>query len=248
MTGVPLRPFSVLSLVLLSLLAVSIRLGFWQVERMQEKQVLIDRFNQPEELKLQAAIAAQRQFAHVQVRGHYDASWHLLLDNKILNGQAGVHVLSLFLPDEASPILVNRGWLPLSPDRRNLPAIPTPAGSLDISGRLERLDARGFRLGDPDDLRELSGPRLITYLDLNRLTAATGRELAPWLIQLDEDDNSGFAGRDWKPTVMMPEQHRAYAVQWFVLAFVLAVVWCGSIWQWHRGSKTGNNGGMEGTP
>jgi len=244
----PLRPFSALGLVLLSLLAVSIRLGLWQVERMQEKQSLLERFNRPEDLDLQAAIDSERQYAHVRVKGRYDTGWHLLLDNKILKGRAGVHALTLFLPDEGLPILVNRGWLPLSPDRSRLPEVPTPSGRLEISGRLDRPDAGGIKLGDPDDLRALAGARLITYLDMNELASASGRELSSWLIRLDQDDSSGFGGRDWKPTVMMPEQHRAYAVQWFALALVLAVVWFGSIWKWRHGPEGANDNGAVGSP
>jgi len=220
-----LRSFSALSLVAFAALTLCISLGLWQLGRMQEKKELTERFNHPQEVGLQEAIANNSLYAHVRTMGRYRTEWHLLLDNKILDGRVGVHALSLFDPDQGKPILVNRGWMPLPPDRRSLPEIPTPAGRLAIAGILNKPSAGGVRLGLPDELGTLGGAHLITYLDIDRLASVLGEELSPWLIQLDADDASGFAGRDWTPTVMQPKQHGAYAVQWFGLALLIAIYW-----------------------
>ncbi len=232
----PLRPSFRLGLVLLPIFALCLWLGQWQLQRMNQKQALIDRFGQAAQWDLAQAIANNMLFAHVRVEGHYNTKWHLLLDNKILDGRAGVHALSLFVPDRGTPILVNRGWLPLPPDRSSLPEIPTSTGHLSITGILGKPGEGGIRLGDPDHLTHLAGPRLVTYLDLDDVAAATGGKLSPWLIELDADDPSGFAGRDWKPTVMMPAQHLAYAVQWFGLALAIVVLWLVSGWKRSRAS------------
>lgn len=228
-----LRPFLILSLVLLPVLTLCIWLGLWQVERMNEKQSLIRRFEQAAVLDLQDAIDNDRLYARVRVSGHYRPAWHLLLDNRILNGRAGVNAYTLFAPDTGLPILVNRGWLPLPPDRSHLPEIPTPPGRQSISGILNKPASSGFRLGDPDDLRKLAGPRLITYLDLGELAAVEDGKLSPWVIQLEASEPSGFAGRNWTPTVMKPEQHQAYALQWFGLAGLIAIIWFRFGWKWH---------------
>jgi len=220
-----LRSSVALGLVLLPLLMLCIWLGLWQLQRMHEKQELIEQFKHAKDMDLPQAIASGGLFAHVTVSGHYVTAWHLLLDNKILAGRAGVHALTLFQPDHGSPILVNRGWLPLPPDRRSLPEIPTPAGELSISGILSKPYESGLRLGEPDRLETLAGPRLITYLDLEALAPLVRGELSPWLIQLDNGDSTGFDGRDWKPAVMTPAQHGAYAVQWFSLALAIVLVW-----------------------
>lgn len=229
-----LRTFLILSLVLLPLLTVCIWLGLWQVERMHEKQHLIQRFEQAEVSDLQDAIGNDRLYARVQVSGHYLPAWHLLLDNRILNGRAGVNAFTLFKPDTGLPILVNRGWLPLPPDRSHLPEIPTPSGRQSISGILTKPASGGVRLGGPDDLHKLAGPRLITYLDLGELAPVVDEKLSPWLIQLDASEPSGFAGRNWTPTVMQPRQHQAYALQWFGLAGMIAIIWFRIGWKRHR--------------
>ena len=148
-----LRSSLTLSLVLLPLLILFTRLGFWQLQRMHEKQDLIHRFEHAPEMSLPEAIASGSLFARVHVSGRYKLAWHLLLDNKILNGRAGVHVMSLFQPDHGLPILVNRGWLPLPEDRRKLPEIPTPSGQVSISGILSKPVEGGIRLGEADKLK-----------------------------------------------------------------------------------------------
>lgn len=232
-----LRPFTVLGLVLLPLLMLFAWLGLWQLQRMHEKQDLIDRFEHPAELDLPQAIADGSLFAHVRVSGRYNLNWHLLLDNKILDGRVGVQAMTLFQADGGLPILVNRGWLPLPPDRSSLPEIPTPSGQLNISGILTRPLEGGVRLGAPENLENLAGPRLVTYFDMSELKAVVGGELSPWLIQLDASDSTGFAGRDWKPAVMLPAQHGAYAAQWFALALFMPIIWLALGWRWHHQSK-----------
>jgi cytochrome oxidase assembly protein ShyY1 len=240
-----LRPFTVLGLVLLPLLVLFTWLGLWQLQRMHEKQELIDRFKHPAELELPQAHADGSLFAHVRVSGRYNLSWHLLLDNKILDGRVGVQALTLFQADDGLPILVNRGWLPLPPDRHSLPEIPTPSGQLDISGILTRPAEGGVRLGEPENLENLAGTRLITYFDMSELNAVLGKKLSPWLIQLDAGDSTGFDGRNWQPTVMLPAQHGAYAVQWFALALAMPIIWLALGWKWRHQSKTAGNTAFE---
>jgi len=245
---VRLRSSVALGLVLLPLVLLCVRLGQWQLQRMQEKQLLLDRFEHATEVDLQQALAKGSQFAHVRVSGHYYPGWHLLLDNKTLGGRVGVHVLSLFVPDHGQPVLVNRGWLPLSENRSVLPEVPTPSGHLSISGILNNTDAGGLRLGEPDSLTRLTGTRLITYLDINALVAATGIGISNWLIQLDAADSTGFEGRNWQPTVILPAQHGAYAIQWFGLAVALTVTWIVLVCKWRhptRHARTSRPGNLD---
>ena len=240
-----LRQSVTLGLVLLPFSVLFASLGFWQLQRMHDKQELMDRFAHAAELELSQAIAVGDVFTHVHVNGHYNQDWHLLLDNKILNGQVGVYAMSLFKPDKGRPILVNRGWLPLPADRSSLPEIPTPSGNMNISGILAKPVEGGIQLGEPDKLKGLSGPRLITYLDLTQLGKVLGGDLSPWIIQLDARDKTGFDGRDWKPAVMLPAQHRAYAIQWFALALSLIIIWLAMSWKWAGSVKFRSVGSVD---
>lgn len=218
-----------LSLLLLPLALLCVWLGLWQVQRMHAKQTLFDQFEQAPALRLDKAAQQDLPFAHVQTAGRYEPGWHLLLDNRILRGKTGVHVLSLFRPTQGLPILVNRGWLPLPADRRQLPEFVTPTELIDISGMLIAASVDGIRLGKPDDLTAIQGLRLVTYLSIPDLEAAIGEGVSSRQILLDADQAWGFAGRNWQPAVMLPAQHRAYAVQWFALAIAAGIFWLAGV-------------------
>jgi surfeit locus 1 family protein len=219
------RPSIKLTLVLFVLAFVFLRLGIWQTDRKAEKEMLFEQFKNAPVLGLEEALHQQEQFARVEARGRYDPDRHILLDNKIFNGRAGVHVLTPFSLENGSQILVNRGWLPLAADRRSLPAVPTDGRDRIIRGILNRPSAGGQRLGEADIVKREDWPQLITYLDLNSVGEALETLLEPWLVQLDADDVSGFEDRQWQAAVMTPEVHGAYALQWFALAAAALVIW-----------------------
>jgi surfeit locus 1 family protein len=241
-----LRPSAASSLALLPLTIACVWLGIWQMDRMCAKQVLMEQFESAPQLDMSQAIARERQFAHVRANGRYQLGWHLLLDNKIQDGRAGVHVLTLFQPDRGEPILVNRGWLPLPADRRTLPEIPTPPGLMEISGILTRPAEDGFRLGEPERLGPLNGAHLITYLQMGQIERALGGGLSPWIVQLDSTNDSGFGRRDWSPAVILPAQHAAYAVQWFALALATVIIWLTLGWRRAQSSEPGTSSARPG--
>jgi surfeit locus 1 family protein len=219
------KPSIKLTLVLFMLALVFIRLGLWQMERKTQKQALFDQFGNAPVMGLEQAVRSESRFARVEVYGQYDPERHVLLDNKILNGRAGVQVLTPFTRPGGKQLLVNRGWLPLAPDRQTLPEVPTAGGPRTISGILNRLPGDGPRVGEADVLLRDRWPQLVTYFEFNDVEAALGDPLLPWQLQLDPADDSGFEGRQWQAAVMGPEVHGAYALQWFSLALASLIIW-----------------------
>lgn len=211
-------------LILLTLAVIFASLGNWQLKRKVEKQLLLDRFEQAEEMSLEQAVRSNAEFARVQAYGHYEPGWRLLLDNKIWQGQTGVHVLSLFHSTQGIPVLVDRGWVAMNPDRRSLPEVNTPAGDIVISGMLSRPPEGGVRLGPDTEIRQLKGSVLLTYLDIQAVADAAGLDVAPQILKLDASDPSGFEDREWQPAVILPAQHQAYAFQWFALAIAAVIL------------------------
>jgi surfeit locus 1 family protein len=211
-------------LLLLALTVVFASLGNWQFQRKIEKQELLNRFEQAQEMTLQQAINSDNDFARVRLLGNYESDWHVLLDNKIWRGQPGVHVLSLFYSKNEPAVLVDRGWLPMNPDRRILPEVMTPTGEMVIDGLLSKPPSGGVQLGEPDVISRLDGPVLLTYLHVDTIAKAAGMPIAPMILKLDATDDSGFADRDWEPAVILPAQHQAYAVQWYALALASIIL------------------------
>jgi len=219
------RPSFTLSLILITLAALFLRLGVWQLDRRAEKEDLFARFATAPTLGVEQALEDGHEFARIEAFGRYDAKRHLLLDNRIWKGRAGVHALTPFQLSDGRWLLVNRGWLPLPPDRSSLPDVPTEPAARTIRGRLAAPPAAGPRLGEADVLVSDRWPQLLTYFELDSAGAALNTPLQPWIVQLDADDPSGFGDRQWSPAVMEPAVHGAYAFQWMALAATSLIIW-----------------------
>jgi surfeit locus 1 family protein len=217
------RPGWALTAVLALLAAIFLSLGSWQLERATSKELTQSAFDTaPLVTSLDGTAPA---WARARLFGRMDPERHLMLDNKLFQGRAGVHVLTPFETREGDLLLVNRGWLPLPPDRSSLPAVPTPDGELELLGRLAPISQPGVQLGEPVALQPDRWPQLMVYPDWARIAAALGRTVHQQVLYLDADNAAGFEDRNWTPFTMGPDRHRAYAVQWYGLAVTAIVIW-----------------------
>jgi cytochrome oxidase assembly protein ShyY1 len=161
----------------------------------------------------------------VRISGRWDPATTVLLDNQRVDGTLGVMVFTRFLPTAgATPLLVNRGWQPLPPDRTP-PRVPAPADDVVVlRGLLVAPPAGGLKLGSLD-WQPGAPPPLMASFDLAALRAASGA-LFGGVLQLDPAAPDGFTRR-WQPlpNTLPPEKHRGYAVQWFGLATAVAVIY-----------------------
>jgi surfeit locus 1 family protein len=220
------------TLATLILLPFLTRLGFWQLERADWKQEMVERhaarIREPAvELQSLLPVTADSQYRTVTASGRYDIARQLLLDNRLHQGRAGYHVLTpLRLEGRDATVLVNRGWVPVGTSRAVLPELPGPAGEIRLSALVALPPAGVFLL---DSAEEAAGgwPQVIQAVDISTLEDRLGYPLLPLVLQLDANDAHGFV-RDWKPVYgIPPAKHRAYAMQWFTLALVLAMIYVG---------------------
>ena len=214
-----------LTIVLFLLAALFARLGLWQLERKTEKEELFALFESAPVMGLQEALASSIPFTRVRATGRLDPERHFLQDNRMLLGRPGVHVLTPFDFGDQEQVLVNRGWLPMSADRRTLPAVRTNGAQRELSGRMVPLASAGPRLGEADRLSPDDWPQLVTYLDRQPAAEALGTPLSSWVILLDKDQPDGFEDRQWQPAVMEPAVHGGYALQWFSLSAAAIIIW-----------------------
>ena len=219
------RPPLALTLFLLVLAVIFAALGSWQAKRGSVKQGLEEKHASAAEMPLQKALLEKDRFSRVSASGYYENQRHFLLDNQIWQGRAGVYVFTPFYTTDGDAILVNRGWLPLSPDRKTLPLIPTPQDEITLKGTLNTLPVPGRILGSADKLNPDHWPQLLTYMKLDDLSDALRQPLENWVIQLSATDPSGFEGRDWKPVFLSSSRHNAYAFQWFALCSACIIIW-----------------------
>jgi surfeit locus 1 family protein len=67
-------------------------------------------------------------------------------------------------------------------------------------------------------------PRRLLFPTAAEIGAATGYLVRDFQVLLAAGEADGYL-RDWRPTVMTPDQHLGYAVQWFALAVALVVIY-----------------------
>lgn len=219
------RPSKSATLVLFLLVCLFATLGTWQERRALEKKAIEQQHQAAGSLSLESAMSQASRFSRIEVKGHYETHRHILLDNQIWQGRAGVYVFTPFNTAQGSTILVNRGWLPLAPDRKSLPDIPTPQHEIVLKGMLNTLPVPGRILGSADQLEQEQWPQLVTYLNLPDISGSLGTPLENWVIQLSKSEPDGFDGREWKAVFLSSSRHKGYAFQWFALVAACIVMW-----------------------
>jgi surfeit locus 1 family protein len=205
-----------------------IALGFWQLDRAEEKRELearwAERSAQPaiplEDVLLLAA--AERDDRLAEFEGHFLADYWLL-DNRLRDGRFGYELLA-WVDAGDLVVPVNLGWLAGDPARQRLPLIALPEHLVTINGRVHRPGLPPFvdleRLPDP---RERVIPALALEAWQAGLSERFGKAAVPFVVRIDARSPWAKDAR-WVVVNQSPDKHTGYAVQWFAMAAVLALV------------------------
>ncbi len=235
MAGARGRVVAVMGLLgILVLLGLLVALGFWQLQRGAEKARILQAIETrvvepPLEVAATPLDPAAFEYYRAQASGAWDAGQTILIDNQILDGRPGYHVITpLKLSGSETRLLVNRGWIPW-PERRSIvPRPETATGAVRVHGILKlppddfyTLETRPPRIGDP----------VWQNLDMAAFGTQAGYPVQPMVLLLDADADGGFSRR-W-PTVKdeWVARHRGYALQWFGLALALLVLTTVVVWR-----------------
>lgn len=218
------------TLVYLCILPVLVALGMWQLDRSEQKRAFLKEQEQAaasEALHLTAATEADvkaLRYRRVEAAGRYDVAHQFLVDNQISDGKVGYFVLTPFiLTGENKAVLVNRGWVPSNQNRSVLPELRIEKADAVIAGRINNFPSVGIKLAGAETPSE-GWPSIVQVVDSNVLARKLGYPLFQFQIELNKEQPDGFK-REWHmATVMQPEQHIAYAVQWFALAVTLTIL------------------------
>jgi surfeit locus 1 family protein len=215
-----------MTLLTLAAVAAFVALGRWQWHRAAEKRALDAEFSAATAVvsDLQnRAVGDFARYAQIRVHGRYDGAHQFLLDNSSHRGQAGYEVLTPLLLDDGRTLIVDRGWLPLTRSRSELPyvAIDFSAG-LTVIGRTDLLPVAAIALGHAPPAPGPLWPKVTSFPTMDDLAAALGVRLESRRLLLNATEPLGFV-RDWQPEGFGPARHVSYAVQWWGFA-VLALV------------------------
>lgn len=205
-----------------------INLGRWQWQRAAQKNALDANFSagtRAVTLLESGSSAMLARYAQVRLQGRYDGAHQFLLDNISHDGQPGYEVLTPLLMADGRSMIVNRGWVPMTASRAQLPPIAlNSTAPLAVTGRLDALPVVGISLGHIAPAVSGPWPRLTSFPTMTDLSVALGRTLETRQLLLDADQPLGYL-RDWHPSGMAADRHLSYAIQWWLFAALALVLY-----------------------
>ena len=214
-------------LVALAAAAVCVRLGFWQLSRLREKRALNAALRASDRAPALVVTgepppAAQTLDRPLQISGRYDEAHQVLLSGRFHDGEPGVEVVTpLRLEGSATAILVNRGWLPADDAATARPQDHPEPGIRSVRGPAEGI--RRGASGPPP--RALPGDSVLLWslrwLDADSIARRLSYPVADFVVRESPGPGAPGLPRRSAPPLHDEMMHLGYAIQWFLISFVI---------------------------
>lgn len=215
----------VATLVTLIAFVTMLNLGFWQLDRAQQKHMRLLQIDQRQQLSPMSVEEVSRLTDKRDMPVQLSAAFAkpvLLLDNRINQGRVGYEVVGL-VSTNSGLLLVNLGWVAAPALRQDLPKVALPKGVVELRGMVA-VPSLNPMVQETANM-DAQWPKVIQQIDMDKVANMLGTtELLDWVLLLSPEAQFGYV-RDWQPVVMPPEKHQAYAMQWFGLAAASLMVY-----------------------
>ena len=213
------------SILITATFAFLVSLGFWQLERADDKRSIEASIKQAntgsvELIKKEEGLQS-KEYYEVRLQGKYLSDKQFIYDNQIVDQVSGYYVLTPYaLEGQSKAILINRGFIPWNGRRDKLADIvigqETREIKVQISKPIKRMELKPSEVG-------IQFPALIQSIDLQDMADRAKVDFSSVVGLLDASASNGFI-RKWEPYTGSIEKHIGYAVQWFLMALVLAII------------------------
>jgi surfeit locus 1 family protein len=212
-----------LMLIAAVITVVFLRLGFWQLSRLRERQTLNAELasravDSPVAISQLPIDTANAHYRRVSVKGAYDYPNEIVLTLRSRDGSPGVNIVTpVRLPATDTAFLVVRGWV-YSPDGMTVDLSTWREGpQVNGAGIVETYPpARKGRNSSP------THPNAYRWLDRHELEQRFHYPLKPYYVVLTFPQDSGSANVIPRLGVSPTDEgpHRSYAIQWFSFAAI----------------------------
>lgn len=235
------RKWILTTLLVLLGAALCIRLGIWQLDRLDQRRAFNAHYLSVSEmhpLDLNADAESDlvsMEYRAVTVRGTYDFANQVALLNYYNEGVYGYHLLTPLLLADGRAILVDRGWIPSegndSPSGWSrydgaAQAEAWPERSRRLQGMM-RLGVAKVPFGGRADPALAPGQTRLdfwNFVNLERLAAQIPYPILPVYIQPNPEPNDAEPPIPTQPEIEITEgPHFGYALQWFSFAAILLI-------------------------
>ena len=238
---------------------VMMGLGFWQLDRLQQRRA----FNERVAAQIHAAPLVldanrikqndltQMEYHAVIVVGQYDFTQEVALRNQAYKDQVGVNLLTpLVISGTNQAVLVNRGWIPFefsAPDK--WAQFNTP-GIVEVRGIIRYSQSKPDFGGINDPTGKLSVWNLV---NLERIQQQMPYPLVPVYVQQTPSGTAKIGEGTPYTVVNVPTNSKTkqmtlpafdevrvdltdgsnliYAIQWFIFALFVAIGYARIVWQ-----------------
>jgi len=217
--------FLVPSILILATMAFLVSLGFWQLDRADQKRTIeasIQKANTGVvELIVNQNELLNKEYYEVRLQGSYISDKQFIYDNQIVDQASGYYVLTPFvLTGQSNAIMINRGFIPWNGRRDQLDDIAVDSTYREIKIQVSRPIKR-IELKTSDISNQF--PVLIQAIDFDVIEEISSTSFVDVIGLLEPSSDDGFV-RKWEPYTGSIEKHIGYAIQWFLMALVLGII------------------------
>ena len=220
------------SLVFIIFFTLFIKLGFWQLDRADQKKIInmsfVERQNQPpiqlNNKNIQIPIK-DIIWHRVSMKGSFLNDKNIILDNQIVEEKAGFLIYTPFkILDSNKIILINRGWYPLSNSRKDIPNIPPIKDMQTIEGEISQMPSSGISLGKVITEKLDESSFRLQKMDYEVLSSLISKDLMRYVVKLKKPIFDKTYILDSGMPVPDSDKNYGYACQWFAMAFTLFII------------------------
>jgi cytochrome oxidase assembly protein ShyY1 len=234
--------------LLLGFVAALCALGYWQLQRAEEKRQIQEELNSAQthrEASPDELIGLKRSGGRwMRLHGYFDNEHIWYLDNRTHMGRVGFEVIVPFRDERGWLLLINRGFWEGTP-RRDLPPVKAVHGKHSLRARVHQ--PRRAPLVLRADVPQSKWPQLIQSVEMSRMwetlgktnsgfTDLSGWQLFPHVLRLGKGEQGAHdASWHYATPWLSVERHTGYAITWFMLAAVLLTM---GAWQLYKDRGT----------
>lgn len=213
--------WALLALFLVALGALFVRLGEWQLDRLEQRReanAVMEQQRQDPVVGYLEAMGGQisdgAQWQRVAVTGTYEPDQYQVRYRSHAGAQ-GIEVVAVLETAEGHRVLVDRGFIPREagqPEPDALPAVPS--GEVEVVGYLRRSERGADNAITPNERR-------MRLINAEAIAQDRGQEILDGYISLIESEPDNGPGLTLlEPPPPEEGNHFSYALQWFAFSAI----------------------------
>jgi surfeit locus 1 family protein len=222
------------TVLVIAVLAVMVRLGFWQLDRLDQRR----EFNSRVEAQLAEPTLElvdenleldlyNMEYRDAIIVGEYDHERQVVLRNQDWQGRLGVHLITpLMINGSQQAILVDRGWVPYEDfTAGTLDQFDQP-GLVEINGTIRRSQTKPLIGGraDPIPAPGEAPLKIWNWINVSGIAGQMPYDLLPVYLMSSPSQNADqLPYRSQLELDLSEGSHLGYAFQWFIFAAILGI-------------------------